>query len=92
MEMPWLTILVFLPFAGAFYILLTRMGDRWIRWTALTVSLAEILISLVLVFRFDINGEGFQFREHHVWVDEIGIDYIVGLDGISLPLVAASYQ
>jgi NADH-quinone oxidoreductase subunit M len=53
---------------------------------ALIFSLIEFLLSLVVAFQFTPSG-GTQFSENFLWVASLGINYHIGLDGISLLLV-----
>ncbi len=83
-----LTVLVFLPTAGAALLLVfPRSAPRAARNFALAVSLLELALSLPLWTRFDPAQGGFQFREKLDWIPALGISYNLGLDGISLLLV-----
>jgi NADH-quinone oxidoreductase subunit M len=82
---PWLTVVVFLPLAGALLLFLLREGA--VRWAALAVTLAEFVLALPLWFRFDASIPGMQFTERAVWITSPPAHYHLGLDGISLPLV-----
>ena len=83
---PWLSILIFLPLAGALVQMLLP-GDNAARFWALAVTLVTAAISLPLYFNFDPNTALYQFGEHHVWVPSLKISYTLGIDGISLLLV-----
>jgi NADH-quinone oxidoreductase subunit M len=91
MTFPILTSLIALPIAGA--VLLLFIGSRdeqragLVRQVALGVSLAVFALSLVLWSRFDAASADFQFVERAAWIPAFGIDYYVGVDGISLLLV-----
>src|SRR5688500_13887863 len=54
--------------------------------SALTASLIELAISLVMVILFD-TAEGTQFVVNYTWVQSLGINFHVGVDGISFLLV-----
>ncbi len=83
-----LSVLVFLPAAGALLLLLLpRSAVGAARAFAIAVSLLELALSLPLWVRFDLAQQGFQFREKIAWIPQLGISYNVGLDGISLLLV-----
>jgi NADH-quinone oxidoreductase subunit M len=88
-----LTILVFLPaLAGAGALLLPTRHEGFARWIALAGSLAALVLSLGLFVAFDNGAEGFQFVERRVWV-EVGafnLQYFLGVDGLSMPLVVLS--
>jgi NADH-quinone oxidoreductase subunit M len=83
-----LTLLVFLPTAGALTLLLLRGEDHvWLKRLALTISLAEFATSLWLIRGFDSGATGYQFEEFHNWITQPPIHYHLGIDGISLFLV-----
>ncbi|RPJ66939.1 MAG: NADH-quinone oxidoreductase subunit M [Acidobacteria bacterium] len=86
-----LTTIVFLPLAGALLLLLleNRDGRRngVVRWAALAVSLLVFAATLLLWSRFDPASADFQFVERLDWIPAFGIQYAVGVDGISLCLL-----
>ncbi len=83
-----LSVLVFLPAAGAALLLLfPRSAVAPARTFALLVSVLELALSLPLWIRFDLVQHGFQFREKLAWIPQLGISYSLGIDGISLLLV-----
>ncbi len=88
-----LSVIVFLPLVGAVLSLLAGgSGDRHdrapaVRTLALAVSLATFLATLLLWWRFDPTSADYQFVERHAWIPAFGIQYLVGVDGISLFLV-----
>jgi NADH-quinone oxidoreductase subunit M len=88
-----LSVIVFLPLVGAILVLLAGgSGDRRdrepaVRTLALAVSLATFLATLLLWWRFDASSADYQFVERHAWIPAFGIQYLVGVDGISLLLV-----
>jgi NADH-quinone oxidoreductase subunit M len=88
-----LSVIVFLPLVGAILVLLAGGGgDRHdrapaVRTLALAVSLATFLATLLLWWRFDPASADYQFVERHAWIPAFGIQYLVGVDGISLLLV-----
>jgi NADH-quinone oxidoreductase subunit M len=91
MTFPILTSLVALPIVGALLLLLVR-GDEehsapTARALALVVSGLVFAETLLLWSRFDASSAEFQFVERHAWIPAFGIDYFVGVDGISLLLL-----
>jgi NADH-quinone oxidoreductase subunit M len=86
-----LTTIVFLPLAGALLLLFAanRDGrrDAFIRWSALGVSLLVFAATLLLWSRFDPARADFQLVERYAWIPAFGIQYYVGVDGISLFLI-----
>ena len=86
---PILSVVTFLPLAGALFIGLQRddeAGFRNARWAALWTTLITFAISLILLWRFDPSSPDFQFVEKGPWLGG-AIGYSMGVDGISLPFV-----
>ncbi|MFZ2082414.1 MAG: NADH-quinone oxidoreductase subunit M [Xanthobacteraceae bacterium] len=86
---PILSVVTFLPLAGALFIALLpedEAGIRNARWAALWTTLVTFLISLILIWRFDAASADFQFVEKRPWLGG-AITYAMGVDGISLPFV-----
>jgi NADH-quinone oxidoreductase subunit M len=91
MHFPILTSLIALPVAGAILLLFVR-GDEeqsapFARKIALTVSLLVFAETLLLWSRFNAASGDFQFVERHAWIPAFGIEYFIGVDGISLLLL-----
>jgi NADH-quinone oxidoreductase subunit M len=86
-----LSQVVFLPAVGALALLLVpnRDGrhDGTLRWIALAISLLTFGATLALWQGYDPFGPEFQFVERVPWIPAFGIDYHVGIDGISLLLI-----
>jgi len=86
-----LSIVIFLPLAGAVLLLLigNRDGarDGLIRQITLAVSLLTFAGTLALWAGFDPAGPAYQFVERHAWIPAFGIEYSLGIDGISLLLI-----
>lgn len=82
---PWLTLLIFVPVAGAAAVCFVQ--DTRVRQTALGATLVNVLLSLPLWWLFDGSSGEMQFTEQVVWIASPPIQYRLGLDGISLPLV-----
>ena len=84
-----LSLIVFLPLAGALVLLVffKETQRSAIRWWALLVSAVEFVVSLWLLFGWQTGG-GMQFVDGPAaWIPELGISYHLGVDGISLFLV-----
>lgn len=80
-----LSILIFFPALAA--ILGFVVDKNSIRAYGVTVASVEFGLSLLLWFFFDNNVSGMQFMEHIALVPVFGINYIVGVDGISLFII-----
>ena len=83
-----LSLLVLLPAAaGLFLLAVPERKTAAIKNTALAVTLLTLLISLRLYAGFDPAGAGMQFQFSLPWLPAYGINYTLGVDGISLLLV-----
>ncbi|MGZ3586546.1 MAG: complex I subunit 4 family protein [Candidatus Limnocylindrales bacterium] len=88
---PILSLVIFSPLIGALVLaFVPRERLALIRWLALATALVSLLCSLIMVAAF--NGAapdagGFRFVETAPWIPAFGIQYKVGVDGISLLLV-----
>lgn len=88
--MPELSVLVFLPaVAAAAILLLPKPMEQNAKWVALAAASAMLALSVQMFFAFDLDGEGYQFVERHEWVDigQFNLQYFLGVDGLSMPLV-----
>jgi NADH-quinone oxidoreductase subunit M len=85
MTVPLLTLVTFLPLAGA--IVIAFAPTRWARNLALATALLTWAVSLVLAAGFQAGFSGFQFKEEASWIPLFGIEYKLGVDGLSLALV-----
>lgn len=81
-----LTTIVFLPVLFALVVTLWPKQSS-VRYLALGFSLVEFILSLKLLRDFDKTTPALQFVEKHMWIERFGIQYFMGLDGISLWLV-----
>ena len=85
-----LTLMVFLPLAGALVMLLIpRTEENVHRWVALLVSLGAAGVGVALFADFDYGAtDKLQFVVDKPWIDVIHARYVVGIDGLSIPLLA----
>jgi NADH-quinone oxidoreductase subunit M len=80
-----LTLLIFLPLAGALVALLVPRQSA--KWVALGTGLVELLIAIPLFWTYDPMGAPMQNEVAAPWIRDWGIFYRIGLDGISLFMV-----
>ncbi len=87
-KLPLLSLLVWLPILGGAWIL--AAGERnaqGARVIALVVSLATFLLSIPLYTGFDTTTPAMQFVEKMPWIEAFSINYHLGVDGFSMPLI-----
>jgi len=84
-----LTLITFVPLAGALLLALLPDRDKLMQWGALAVTLVTFALTLHLPFHY-INGTpagSFQFEQNLSWVTSPAIRYHLGVDGLSMWLV-----
>lgn len=83
---PVLSITIFLPVAGALLLLLTN-HVKAIKITAFVTGLVTFLFSLILYVNFDPKTHLFQLGEFVPWIPSYNVNYILGIDGITIFLI-----
>jgi NADH-quinone oxidoreductase subunit M len=88
-QIPFLSILVWLPIICAAILLFTsnKNNARVGHWIAIGVNIVSLAIAIWLWVLFDTSHYQMQFTESHEWISAYGIYYALGVDGISLPMV-----
>lgn len=86
---PLLSLLIWLPALGAIPVLLLRGDERAnkARAVALIIAMLSMVLSIPLWFDFNTSLSVMQFREHISWIPALKINYDLGVDGISMPLI-----
>lgn len=81
-----LSITMFLPLLGALCIAFIAGGnkERNANYIALLTAVLTLIGSSLMLWKFDINEQGFQFTERYQWIETIGLEYFIGLDGLSI--------
>ena len=86
-----LTIIGALPLLGALLIGTVKKEQKTaIKQMALLTSILTAVAFAITALRFEVDRPGFQFVESHSWLPTFGINYALGLDGISLILILMS--
>jgi NADH-quinone oxidoreductase subunit M len=88
-EFPFLSAVIWTPIAGGLWVLFGSGGRSasTARAIALFVALLTFLLSISLYIGFDTTTHQMQFIELHPWIEAFNIDYRLGIDGISMPLI-----
>lgn len=84
-----LTLLMMIPLLGA--VLVSFMGKSpadTVKKIALGSSVATFVGTILIYLNFNTDGSGFQLVERYSWIPSLGIYFQVGIDGISLSLIA----
>ncbi len=81
-----LSIIIWAPLVGAVLVLLTRSRSSATA-VAMVASLVTLAATVAVIAGFDRDAFGFQLVEAHDWLPAIGVQYKVGIDGISVLMV-----
>jgi NAD(P)H-quinone oxidoreductase subunit 4 len=85
-----LSILLWIPLIGAIAVALwpSSQTAQQVKGFALLVSILALVWTVVIGVQFNAATAGSQFQETIPWLDNLGLRYQVGIDGLSFPLVA----
>jgi NADH-quinone oxidoreductase subunit M len=83
---PLLSLAIWLPIAFGVLVLALGRDENpgLVRNLSLVGSIVSFLVTLPLLSRFDNAAHGMQFVEKMAWIDRFNINYVLGVDGISL--------
>jgi NADH-quinone oxidoreductase subunit M len=87
-DLPLLSLVIWVPILGGLFVLAVGDRDPWgARPVALITALLTFLLSIPLYTGFDTTTASMQFVEKMPWIETFGIQYYLGVDGISMPLI-----
>lgn len=99
---PILSLITFLPVLGMFLIMFMKKEQpNWIKYLTLGITALQVVLALILLANYNYSAAGvyqeksFQFIEKFQWINISGIswlgnvkiDYFLGIDGLSMPMV-----
>jgi len=83
-----LSIILFTPLVGVLVLMfLPRSQKTLVRLWANISAAAGLLVSIPLIVNFNRNADGMQFVERMEWIPSLGVQYLIGVDGISVLMV-----
>ncbi|MGF1481521.1 MAG: NAD(P)H-quinone oxidoreductase subunit 4 [Cyanophyceae cyanobacterium] len=86
---PWLTTIILFPIAASLLIpLIPDKDGKTVRWYALIVGLLDFaLIVYAFYTQYDLSNPELQLVERYTWVGPLDLNWSVGADGLSMPLI-----
>ncbi|WP_413167314.1 NAD(P)H-quinone oxidoreductase subunit 4 [Capilliphycus salinus ALCB114379] len=89
-QLPWLTTIILLPLLASLAIpILPDKEGRTIRWYALGVGLLDLVLTIFCFWtHYNLDNSGFQLTETYAWIPQLGLNWSVAVDGLSMPLIA----
>lgn len=82
-DFPLLSFIIFLPLVGAIVVGATQ-NTHLAKLITLLFAGLELLLTVFAIFLFDTSKAGFQLVEKYYWIPQLNIEYLIGVDGISL--------
>lgn len=88
-QFPWLTTIIVLPLLATLAIpVIPDKEGKTVRWYALGVGLIDFaLIIYTFWHNYDLTNNQFQLIENYPWVPQIGLNWSMAVDGLSMPLI-----
>jgi len=89
LEVPWITTIILLPLLACVLIpIIPDQRGRTVRWYALGVGMTNLVLTLYAFWQnYDIQSSDFQLQETYSWIPQLGLNWSVGIDGLSMPLI-----
>ncbi|WP_218460551.1 NADH-quinone oxidoreductase subunit M [Rickettsia sp. TH2014] len=90
LELPIISISIFLPLISVLYILLfisqSKKANKaiYVMYVAVLSSVLTFSSTIYILIEFDSSNPAYQFVERYDWLDKIGLEFHVGVDGISI--------
>jgi NADH-quinone oxidoreductase subunit M len=82
-NLPLLSLLIALPLLGALTVGFSGTKER-ARTIAAAVAAIELVLSLLVLYGFDSENGQFQLLEKHSWIPSLNVEYLLGVDGLSV--------
>jgi NAD(P)H-quinone oxidoreductase subunit 4 len=88
-HLPWLTIIILFPIVAALLIpIIPDKDGKTVRWYALIIGLIDfIFITYAFSNNYDLKVPGMQLAESYPWIPQLDLNWSVGADGLSMPLI-----
>ena len=88
-EIPWLSAIIFLPLVAALAIpLIPDKEGKTLRWYGLGVALLDFVFMIFALWQsYDFQSSALQMTESYAWIPQIGLNWSLGIDGLSMPLI-----
>jgi NAD(P)H-quinone oxidoreductase subunit 4 len=89
MQFPWLTTITLLPLVASLLIpVLPNKYGKTVRWYALSVAFVDFALIVYAFWQnYDLKSPDFQLVESIPWIPQLGLNWSLAVDGLSMPLV-----
>ena len=84
-----LSLVIWTPIIGGVLVLLASKDEQAgaARWISLFFAVTTFIMTIPLYTEFDLTTAKMQFEEMHPWIEAFSVNYHLGIDGISMPLI-----
>ncbi|MFM6342034.1 MAG: NAD(P)H-quinone oxidoreductase subunit 4, partial [Dolichospermum sp.] len=88
-EFPWLSAIIFLPLVAVLAIpIIPDKEGKTVRWYGLGVALLDFSLIICALWQgYDFQSSALQLTESYSWIPQIGFNWSLGVDGLSMPLI-----
>ena len=88
MGFPILSLMIFTPVVGMVVVMMLNKDNfKLIRWVSTGFSIIPLILSLILAAGYDSSTSAMQFVEKASWIPSLSIQYFLGVDGLSVPML-----
>ncbi|MBD1939024.1 NAD(P)H-quinone oxidoreductase subunit 4 [Microcoleus sp. FACHB-68] len=88
-DFPWLTFIILFPITAALLLpVIPDKDGKTVRWYALIVGLIDLAVTVYAFYsQYDLSNPELQLVESYAWVPQLDLNWSVGADGLSMPLI-----
>lgn len=88
-ELPWLSAIIFLPLVAVLAIpIIPDKEGKTVRWYGLGVAILDFSLIICALWQgYDFQSSALQLTESYSWIPQIGFNWSLGVDGLSMPLI-----
>ncbi|MBK4728351.1 NAD(P)H-quinone oxidoreductase subunit 4 [Oxynema sp. CENA135] len=89
LNIPWLSAILLLPIVACIAIpFIPDKDGKTLRWYALAIGIADFALTVFGFARdYNLSDPNFQLVERYAWVPQLGLNWSLAVDGISMPLI-----
>ena len=88
-QIPWLSIIILFPLVATLAIpLIPDQKGTTVRWYALLVGLVDLVLMMYAFWNnYNLHSSTYQLVESYAWIPQLGLNWSLAVDGLSMPLV-----
>jgi NAD(P)H-quinone oxidoreductase subunit 4 len=86
---PWLTTIILFPIVASLAIpFIPDKDGKTVRWYSLVIAVMDFLLLVAAFYtQYNFADSGMQLVERYAWVPQLDLNWSVGADGLSMPLI-----